>query len=89
MTTLQIIIQGKVQGVFFRVSARRVANKLGITGWVKNTPEKHVEIVASGTSEQLQQFTEWCGEGPPDARVDRVITKELAEQHFDEFKILR
>jgi acylphosphatase len=88
MTTLHLIIQGKVQGVFFRVSAKRIANQLGITGWVKNTPEKHVEIMASGTSELLQQFTDWCREGPSDARVDKVIMKELAGHHFDEFKIL-
>ena len=88
MATFHLIIQGKVQGVFYRVSAKKAAIKMGVTGWVKNTPEKHVEIFASGTSDQLQKFVEWCEKGPPDARVEKVITEEVADQHFDEFKIL-
>ncbi|MEO5995071.1 MAG: acylphosphatase [Chitinophagaceae bacterium] len=88
MATLRLIIQGKVQGVFYRVSARKTARQIGITGWVKNTPERHVEILASGTIEQLQNFVEWCKKGPSDARVEKVNTEDAAEQHFDEFKIL-
>jgi acylphosphatase len=46
MATLHLIIQGKVQGVFYRVSARKKALEIGISGWIKNTPEHHVEVMA-------------------------------------------
>lgn len=88
MATLHLIIQGKVQGVFYRVSARKKAIEIGISGWIKNTPEHHVEVMAHGTDEQLQKFIEWCKDGPSKARVDNLITEKAAEQHFDEFKIL-
>jgi acylphosphatase len=89
MTTIHLIIQGKVQGVFFRVSARKKAVETNITGWVKNTPERHVEIIASGNDEQIKSFIEWCKNGPSSARVDNLIMKEMEEMHFDEFKIFR
>ncbi len=88
MATLHLIIQGKVQGVFYRVSARKKAIEIGISGWIKNTPEHHVEVMARGTEAQLQQFIEWCKQGPPKARVDNIITEKAAEHYFDEFKIL-
>ena len=89
MATFHLIIKRKVQGVFYRVSAKKEAIRIGITGWVKNTPERHVEIIASGTEDQLQKFVEWCKNGPTEARVEKVITEEVVDQHFDEFKILR
>jgi len=85
---LHLIIRGKVQGVFYRVSARKKAIEIGISGWIKNTPELHVEVMAQGTDEQLQQFIEWCREGPSKARVDNIITEEATGLHFEEFKIL-
>ena len=88
MTTLHLTIQGKVQGVFYRASAKKTALRLGITGWVKNTPDKDVEIMAQGSKEQLLDFVEWCKEGPAGARVDTVKSKRVDDQHFDEFKIL-
>lgn len=89
MATIHLIIQGKVQGVFYRVSARKKAVEMGINGWVKNTPERHVEIIAQGTNEQLQKLIEWCRQGPSKARVDHIITTEKTDdEHFDEFKIL-
>ena len=88
MVTLQIIVQGKVQGVFYRVSAKKNAIQCSITGWVKNTHENHVEIMATGNSEQLATFVEWCKLGPSGARVDKVITEQAVHQQFDEFIII-
>ena len=66
------MVTGKVQGVFYRASARKAAGQLGLTGWVRNLPDKSVEIMAQGTAAQLEQFTAWCKEGPPGAKVLEV-----------------
>ena len=73
-SALHIIVTGKVQGVFYRASAKKAALALALTGWVRNTPEGHVEIMACGPEEQLHAFTEWCAAGPPAAKVKEVHT---------------
>jgi acylphosphatase len=72
----RLIIHGQVQGVFYRVSAREQAQKLGLTGWVKNTYNRSVEIEVQGTKELLAQFIDWCAIGPSYAKVD-LVEKEL------------
>ena len=69
---LHLVIHGRVQGVFFRASARDEAVQHGLTGWVRNLPDGSVECVAEGAEPALQSFAAWCREGPPSARVDRV-----------------
>lgn len=76
MPTVHLLIKGKVQGVFYRASAKEVAERLHITGWVKNTPEGHVEVMACGEEEALRQFAEWCKKGPEHAMVSDVIELE-------------
>jgi acylphosphatase len=88
MPTIHLIIKGKVQGVFFRATAKDVADEIGVQGWVKNT-EGHVEIMASGSDEQLQQFIAWCHIGPKKAIVTDVVLSQMQEERFDEFKIVR
>lgn len=56
MATVHLIIRGKVQGVFYRATAKEVADKMGITGKVQNKEGGEVEIWASGTQEQLKRF---------------------------------
>jgi len=65
-------IHGRVQGVFFRDSTRQKANSLGATGWVKNRNDGSVEAVAEGERETLEEFVQWCRQGPPSARVTEV-----------------
>ena len=89
MPTLHLMIKGKVQGVFYRATAKETANKLGITGWIKNTVEGDVEAVVTGETAQLQTFVEWCKNGPERASVSEVIVTEQDETMFDEFSILR
>jgi len=89
MPTVHLIIKGKVQGVFYRATAQDVAEELNVTGWIKNTPEGNVEIIASGSEEQLQKFIVWCRQGPPKAVVTNVSVNQVAEEKFDEFKIAR
>lgn len=83
------MIKGKVQGVFYRATAVKVAKQWNISGWVRNTKEGHVEIMANGDDEQLTRFVNWCKLGPSGARVDQVEVQETAEQRFEHFEILR
>jgi len=89
MKTVRLTITGKVQGVFYRATARDVADLTGVKGWVKNLPNDNVEITATATEETLQKFINWCKQGPPKARVDHVIVEELELQEFNGFRIIR
>lgn len=70
-------IRGRVQGVFFRASTRRVAESLGITGHAINLPDGDVEVLACGDEASLDQLDEWLQDGPPHARVDDVIRRDV------------
>lgn len=87
--TIHIIVSGKVQGVYFRASCVDTARKLGIGGWVRNMPDKRVEIMASGGRKMMDEFINWCGHGPSGAQVDEVLVEEKAFQPFENFTILR
>jgi acylphosphatase len=89
MPTVHLLIKGKVQGVFYRATARDMAEELGIKGWVRNTEEGHVEAVASGPQEKLDQFIQWCRKGPSQAVVTDVIFTPAEEENFREFKVIR
>lgn len=89
MKTVRLIINGRVQGVFFRASAKDVADELGIKGWVRNLPDRNVEIAATAPEETLQQFIKWCKQGPPRAIVNNVIIEEVELVEFRGFIILR
>jgi acylphosphatase len=89
MPTVHLIIRGEVQGVFYRATTKDVADKAGIKGWVKNTADGNVEIMATGTEEQLTQFIEWCKKGPRKAKVEDVKQIRKLEERFEEFVILR
>jgi len=78
MRAVHLLIKGRVQGVLYRASAKAAAERLHITGWVKNTPEGHVEVLACGEEGSLRQFVEWCRRGPEQAVVSSVT--ELFEK---------
>lgn len=65
-------VTGRVQGVFFRDSTRRVALDLGLTGYAKNMPDGSVEVLACGGRESLDRLAEWLRSGPPMASVTGV-----------------
>jgi len=71
-TVLHAIVQGRVQGVFYRASARREAVRLRLGGWVRNLADGTVETRAEGPEDRLREFLEWLHRGPEGARVDRV-----------------
>jgi acylphosphatase len=66
------MITGRVQGVGYRYSAVIRANQHGLSGWVRNTRDGHVEIVAEGRESDLESFIEWCRRGPSAAWVEDV-----------------
>ena len=83
-----IIVNGLVQGVFFRANTRDMAKRLGLTGWVRNMRDGSVEVIAEGEREGIDQLIEWCRHGPPSSRIDSV-SKEFSEAtgEFTGFKI--
>lgn len=87
--TVHLIISGKVQGVYYRATAKETADKLGLRGWVKNTREGNVEIMANGSAEAVRQFIDWCRLGPPKAMVDDIAITEKEEMQFSGFSVLR
>ena len=67
-----LVIEGRVQGVFYRASAKDRADSLGLTGYVKNLPDGSVEAVAEGSADNINEFIAWCRTGPPNADVSDV-----------------
>ncbi|PTL78392.1 acylphosphatase [Vitiosangium sp. GDMCC 1.1324] len=83
-------IRGKVQGVFYRESARTEALRLGLTGWVRNLSDGSVEAVAEGAPESIEAFITWCRRGPTQARVSDVErADEEARGEFTTFTVER
>ncbi|MDD4628297.1 MAG: acylphosphatase [Candidatus Peribacteraceae bacterium] len=89
MPARHIKIFGLVQGVFFRARTQELANKLKLTGWVRNCENESVEIHAEGTKEALNELESWCHRGPPGARVESVNVSEVPEEHHSSFEVLR
>lgn len=89
MTAIRIIVSGHVQGVFFRANTKEEADRLGITGWVRNTDNGNVEMHTEGSEDALEKLKKWCQKGPPSARVENVIAEHVPEEHFMSFVILR
>jgi acylphosphatase len=89
METVHLLISGKVQGVFYRDSARKVAQKLTIKGWIKNRKDEKVEALVSGEKNELDDFINWCKSGPERAKVKEVVITKYPITIFDKFEIKR
>ena len=74
LASVQTIVYGYVQGVFFRAFASRWAAELSLTGYVRNVPEGMVEVNAEGERKQLEKLIDHLKVGPPAARVKKVVT---------------
>ena len=81
MKTHRLRIHGRVQGVWFRESMRVEAERLNVTGWVRNTPDGAVEAVIQGPAGAVDAMIEWARGGPPLARVERVEIGEAQGQY--------
>jgi acylphosphatase len=86
-TTRHLIIEGRVQGVWYRESMRIEAERLGVTGWVRNRRDGSVEAVIQGSAEAVEALARWAWEGPPAARVDNIVI-ELAQGDYGGFERL-
>ena len=73
------LVKGRVQGVGFRWFVHREAAEIGLHGWVRNTVAGDVEVVASGTQEQLAELRQALERGSRGSRVDSVVQHELAD----------
>jgi len=73
------LIKGRVQGVGFRWYVHREAAALQLNGWVRNTEDGHVEVVAAGTPEDLSELSQALHKGSRGSRVDSIIEHELNE----------
>ena len=86
---VRMVIEGRVQGVWFRDSTRREAESLGVAGWVKNRSDGAVEVVAEGARDAVKKLISWCHHGPSHAGVTRVhATEEPWQGDFDSFNIV-
>ena len=72
MTRVHLLIAGRVQGVYYRASAKTEADRLGVAGWVRNRADGSVELVAEGSLDAIEQLVAWCRRGPPMARVEQL-----------------
>jgi acylphosphatase len=85
MKTQRLQILGRVQGVWFRESMRREAERLNVVGWVRNCSDGSVEAVVQGSTEAVDALIEWARGGPPQARVERIILTD-AQGHYTVFE---
>jgi acylphosphatase len=86
---LHFLVQGRVQGVGFRWFVHREASELRLSGWVRNTEDGEVEIVASGTAEDLADLRASLRQGPRGARVDRLLEHHLHEKEATSLESFR
>ncbi len=87
MIRKRVVVHGRVQGVFFRDTARRMAQSRGLGGWVRNAPDGTVEAAFEGDAEAVESMVRWCGEGPRGARVERVEVRDEEPEGLTEFRI--
>lgn len=87
MSGVRVVVHGRVQGVGFRISARRAATAAGVSGWVRNRPDRTVEAVVGGEEDAVETMLAWLREGPPAARVDRVEVETIDDPPTGPFEI--
>ncbi len=84
MRRVHLTVYGRVQGVFFRYNAKKIADRLDVKGWVRNNPNNTVEIIAECSDASIDKLLKWCRKGPVGSKVDRLEVKE--ERFKGEFK---
>lgn len=90
MKHLNVLVKGKVQGVYFRASTKAVADQLGVKGFVLNQPDGTVYLEAEGDAMALDFLLDFCNEGPYDAEVEAVEVTETTElKHFKNFEVIK
>jgi acylphosphatase len=83
----RVVVHGSVQGVFFRDSLRRLAERHGVSGWARNTSEGTVEAVFEGEPEAVERLVSFARTGPPGARVEAAEVHEEGPEGLSGFAI--
>jgi acylphosphatase len=83
----RVVVQGHVQGVFFREMTRRRAQAAGVSGWARNLPDGTVETVFEGDREAVERLVQFVREGPRGARVDWVDVVSEEPEGLDGFAV--
>jgi len=90
MKRVRVQVSGLVQGVWFRESTKQEAERLGVTGWVRNRVDGRVEGVFEGPEAAVDRLVAWCRTGPSAARVDDVeVAPETEPGVFSSFRVVR
>ncbi len=83
----QFLVRGRVQGVGFRIATQELALQLGLTGWIQNSPDGSVEILAEGTVTAMASLEEWLWHGPPLSVVEKVQVTIVDKFSSPDFRI--
>jgi acylphosphatase len=83
----QVVVSGRVQGVFYRRSCQRAADAAGVTGWVANRPDGSVEAVLEGPAGAVDEVLRWMGTGPRDAEVTHLEVHDRAPTGASRFQV--
>ena len=81
------MVSGRVQGVYFRDTCRRVARDNGVTGWVRNLPDGRVEAVFEGQPDAVGRLVDWARRGPRLAMVDDMVVRAEQPEGLGDFLI--
>ena len=87
MVRYRVLVSGRVQGVFFRDTCRRLAEEHGVAGWVRNLPDGRVEAVFEGAQEDVAKLVDWTHHGPRHAIVDHVAAQAEPPEGLTTFRI--
>jgi acylphosphatase len=86
--TIHVIVEGRVQGVYFRDYTERQALQLNLSGWVRNKRDGSVEAMLQGADSDVTSMLDWFWQGSPRSKVANVRTREaLSEEHYTTFEI--
>ena len=83
MVRKRALVTGRVQGVFFRDSCRREAERLGVGGSARNLDDGRVEVIAEGADDAVEALIEWCRKGSPQSAVESVEVEDLGDGSSD------
>jgi acylphosphatase len=87
LTRKRVVVSGRVQGVFFRDTARQRAEAAGVAGWIRNTPDGTVEAVFEGDPEAVDEMVEFARRGPSRAEVANVQVEEEEPEGLSGFEV--
>jgi len=87
MIRRRVVVNGMVQGVFFRASCQREAAARGVAGWVSNRPDGAVEVVLEGEDAAVEALVDWCRTGPPHADVKDVDVAAEEPEGLSRFEV--